>query len=265
MTVTSFTNDPFLQSLVARLDQPGVIGIALVGSYARDENKEYSDVDVDIFVEEPPTPAAKYTLQYLDGKLASLKYILLADEYAALTRPESAVWAVPGLRQMKILLDGTGQIASLKQAALNFNWRDLQKAANEYAIENLMGCAEEAHKILAGLQEEHESKVLYASWGMFKGLSFSVLVQAGLMIESENRAFDLIENHIGRDHAWTRAFRLSFGMDLGDVNVPVYQTRGIAALDLYRETAILFNDIIHEKHREVIENTLQLISDAMSF
>ena len=37
----NFKDDLFLQSLIARLDQPGVIGIALVGSYARGDNKQY--------------------------------------------------------------------------------------------------------------------------------------------------------------------------------------------------------------------------------
>ncbi|MEW6404328.1 MAG: nucleotidyltransferase domain-containing protein [Chloroflexota bacterium] len=254
--------DPFLQSLVARLNQPGVIGIGLTGSYARGENKQHSDVDLDIFVEE--LPPDKYALRYLEGKLVSLKYVLLADEFASLQKPEKAIWAVPGLRQMRILLDKKGQLANLKQAALGFDWNDLQSAANEHAVENLMGCAEEAHKLMSGLEQGHESKVLYASWGMFKGLSFAVLVQAGLMIESENLVFDLIQNHIGRDHPWTRAFRLSFGMDLGDVNVPAYQTRGKAALELYRETALLFKGIITDKHREVIENTLELIAEGLA-
>jgi hypothetical protein len=260
-----FGNDPFLYSLVARLNQPGVIGIGLTGSYARGENKQHSDVDMDIFVAEQPAKTGdRYTLRYLDGKLVSLKYVLVADEYASLQKPESAVWAVPGLRQMYILLDEKGQLARLKQAAFDFKWDDLQPAANEYAIDNLMHCAEEAHKIMSGLEQQFESKVLYASWGLFKGLSFAVLVQAGLMIESENRAFDVIQDHLGRDHPWTRAFRLSFGMDLGDVNVPVYRTRGKAALELYRETASIFKKIITEKHREVIENTLELISQSMS-
>jgi predicted nucleotidyltransferase len=248
---------PFIQSIVTQLKQPGITGIALVGSYARGENKKYSDVDIDLFVEKLPTNA--YTLRYLEGKLVSLKHVRLADEYESIMKPETAVWAVPGLQQMQILLDETGQIAKLKQSAMDFDWDVMQEAADAYAVENLMGCAEEAHKIMDGLQEQHESKVLYASWGMFKGLPFSVAVQAGLMIDSENRAFDLLQDHIGRDHAWTKAFRLSFGMDLGDENLPAYQTRGKAALDLYRETAILFKDIINDEHREVIGNTLQLI------
>lgn len=250
--------DPFIKSLVARLNQPGVIGLALAGSYSRGTQDSLSDVDVDIFVESLPDET--YTLRILDGKLVSLKYILAADEYVSLTKPEKAIWAVPGLRQMSILLDETGQLAKLKQAAHDFNWADLQDAANAYAVAELMGCAEESQKVIGGLLQKNESKVLYAAWGMFKNLSHAAAVQAGLMIDSENRIFTIMQEHFSNNHTWVCALRLSFGMDIGDVNVPAYQTRGNASLDLYEQTAILFKDIIHDKHREVIENTLQLIS-----
>lgn len=251
--------DSFLPSLIARLDPPGDVGVAITGSHARGENLDHSDVDLDIFVSE--LPAETYTLRLFNGKLISLKYLLLKDEYESLTRPERAVWAVPGLRQMQILQDEKGEITTLKQAAFDFNWADLQNAADEYAAEKLMGCAEEAHKIISGLAKNHESKVLYASWGLFNELSFSVIVQAGLMIDSENRVFDIIQDHLGLDHPWTRAFRLSFGMDCVDPNVPAYQTRGKAALELYLETGVLFREIIPGHHREVIDHTVQLIKE----
>jgi hypothetical protein len=252
-------NDPFLSSLIAQLDPPGDVGIAITGSYARGESDEHSDLDLDIFVNQ--LPAETYSLRLFNGRLISRKYILVADEYASLTKPDKAVWAVPGLRQMQIVQDQHGQLVQLKQAALDFKWNTLQKAADEYAVEKLMGCAEEAHKILGGLAKNHESKVLYASWGMFKEMSFAVLVQAGLLIDSENRAFDIIQNHLGHDHSWTRAFRLSFGMDHGDLTIPAYQTRGKAALELYAQTAILFEKIIQDHHREVIDHTLHLIAN----
>lgn len=249
--------DPFIQTLVARLNQPGVIGIAVTGSYSRGEHNPHSDVDVDIFVDTLPDDA--YTLRILNGKLVSLKYIRLSDEFDSLKKPEGAIWAVPGLRHMQILVDESGQLAKLKQAAHDFNWAGLQSAADEYAVESLMGCAEEAHKIINGLMQENESKVLYASWGLFKNLSFAAAVQAGLMIESENRIFSMMQEHFRDNSAWVHAFRLSFGMDV-DANIPAWQTRGRASLDLYEQTAILFKNIINDKHREVIENTLQLIS-----
>ena len=70
----------------------------------------------------------------------------------------------------------------------------------------------------------------------------------------------MIQNHLGRHHPWTRAFRFSFGMDVDEAAVPAYQTRGLSALDLYQQTAILFESIINDKHREVIEHTLRSIS-----
>lgn len=251
--------DSFLRSLIARLNQPGVIGLAVTGSYSRGNHTALSDVDMDIFVETLPEDA--YTLRILNGKLVSLKYIRPSDEFDSLTKPEKAIWAVPGLRQMHILLDESGKLAELQQAALMFEWQTLQHAANAYAVESLMGCAEEACKIISGLKQENESKVLYAAWGMFKGLSFAAAVQAGLMIESENKIFAMMQTHFQNRPAWVRAFRLSFGMDVEE-NIPAWRTRGLASLQLYEQTYLLFENLIHEheKHREVIENTLQLIS-----
>ena len=249
-------NDPFLDSLIAWLNRPGVIGIALTGSYSRGAQNRYSDVDVDIFIDELPEDS--YTLRLFNGKLVSLKYIRPADELTSLQKPEHAVWAAPGLRQMKILLDEHGELARLKQTAVGFNWANLQKAADDFAVHALMGCAEEAQKIMGGLMQESESKVLYAAWGMFKNLSFAAAVQAGLLIESENKIFTMLQEHFKDHPAWVNAFRLSFGMDV-DANAPPYRTRGLASLDLYEQTALLFKDIINEKHRDVIENTLKLI------
>jgi hypothetical protein len=249
--------DPFIQTLVARLNQPGVVGLAVTGSYSRGDHNPHSDVDMDIFVDTLPDDSC--TRQILNGKLVSLKYIRLSDEFDSLKKPERAIWAVPGLRQMQILADESGQLAKLKQAATDFRWGELQTAASEYAVESLMGCAEEAGKIISGLMHKNESKVLYASWGMFKELSFAAAVQAGLMIESENKIFSMMQEHFKENPAWVRTFRLSFGMDIEE-NIPAYQSRGRASLDLYKQTYLLFENIITDKHREVIENTLQLIS-----
>ena len=248
----------FFQLLITRFKKEGAIGLSVTGSYSRGAQDAHSDVDLDIFVHE--LPGDSYTLRIIDGRLVSLKYVRLADELDSLTKPQHAVWAVPGLRNMQILFDESGELAKLKQTALNFKWESLQEAANKYAVEQLSGCSEEAHKIMGGLIKDSESKVLYASWGMFKNLSFAALVQAGLLIETENRVFTIIEEHFGKSHpAWARTFRLSFGMDV-NADQPAYKTRGIASIDLYEQTAVLFKDIIHNDHREVIENTLQLIS-----
>ena len=253
-------SDPFIQSILESIDSPHVVGVGIVGSYSRGQESKYSDVDFDIFVNKvPENPYDRYTLRYWDGKLVSLKYTLLDDERSTLTNPRRAIWAVPGLSGMKIVLDRDGSLTALQQAAHAFDWSSLQSAADEFAAEVVMGCAEEVHKILNGLARGHESTVLYATWGLVNGMLSAVAVQRGLMIVSENRYLDLIQDSVGRDSKWTRSFRAAWGLD---PTTPQYQSRGAAALTLYRLTVAMFDALILKKHRDVVSNTLRLIKEA---
>ena len=232
----------------------------MVGSYARGQESKYSDVDIDIYINKPlENPYDRYTLRYWEDKLVSLKHTLLDDERAALTDPRRAIWAVPGLRGMKLLLDKEGSLATLQKAANEFDWSSLQFAADEFAAEEIMGNAEEVHKILNGLARGHESTVLYASWGLVKNMLEAVAVQKGIMMISENRYFDLIQDAVGRDSKWTSAFRTAWGLNPKSSQ---YQTRGAAALELYQLSAEMFDTLISEKHRAVINKTLQVIQEA---
>jgi hypothetical protein len=70
-----------------------------------------------------------------------------------------------------------------------------------------------------------------------------------LLIASENRYFDLIQDALGRDSKWTRAFRTAWSLD---PHASQYQSRGAA----------MFAELIPEKHREVVDRTLQLIKES---
>ena len=164
-------SDLFIQSILEQIDSPDVIGVGVVGSYARGQESKYSDVDMDIYVNTlPENIYDRYTLRYVDEKLVSLKYTLFDDERSALVNPRRAIWAIPGLCGMTILVDKDGSLTGLQHAAQQFDWSTLQPAADEFAAEEVMGSAEEAHKILNGLASERESMVLYATWGLVKNM-----------------------------------------------------------------------------------------------
>lgn len=250
----------FLQSVLKEIDAPEIVGVSIVGSYARKQAGQYSDVDFDIFTRRlPENPYDRYTLRYWDDKLVSLKYTRLDDERLALNDPRRAIWAVPGLRSMKIVLDKDGSMGELQQEAHAFDGSLLQPAANEFAAEQVMGNAEEVHKILNGLANEHESTVLYATWGLVKNLLEAVAVQRGILIISENRYFDLIQDSMGRDSEWTRAFRTAWGLDPEDSQ---YRARGAAGIRLYRLSADMFADLIPAKHRDVVYRTVKVVEEA---
>jgi hypothetical protein len=253
-------SDPFIKSVLEKIDSPNVLGVGVVGSYARGQESKYSDVDFDIFVNKlPENEYDRYTMRYWDGKLISLKYTLLDDERAALTNPRRAILAVPGLSGMKIVLDKDGALTELQKMSQKFDWSPLQPAADEFAGEMIMGNAEEVHKILSGLERGHESTVLYATWGLVANILEAVAVQRGILIVSENRYFDLIQESVGHGTKWVSAFRSAWGLDSTSSQ---YQSRGAAVLRLYRLTAAMFDGLIPEKHRDVVSNTLQLIKEA---
>lgn len=253
-------SDNFIQSILKKIDTRDVIGVGITGSYARGQESKYSDVDFDIFASTLPANAHdRYRLIVWDHKLISLKYTLLEEERAALTNPRRAIWAVPGLSDMRIVLDKDGSLAKLQKQAQEFDFSPLQPAANEFAAEQVMHCAEEVHKVLSGLARGHESTVLYSVWGLVKHLPEAVIVQRGVMMTSENKFFDLIQESVGRDTKWVSAFRAAWGLDSPPAQ---YQSRGAAALTLYRLTAAMFDELIPDKHRDVVNNTLRLIREA---
>ncbi len=262
-------SDQFIRALLRRLDSPNVTGIGLTGSYARGQEDPFSDVDLDIFVNRlPESDYERYTLRYWDRHLVSLTTLRLSDERAAFSRPERAIWMVPALRQMKILLDKDGSLALFQKEALAFQWEDLQPAADRYAAEEVMGCAEEVHKILTGLKRSHESTVMNAVEGLARSLLGAVAVQRGLLIPTENLYLDIVQEAVGRDSDWTHALRRVWGLEaiptvpVAPITAVQFQARGAAALDLYRHTAGMLQGLMPDQHRAVVESTLKLIDSS---
>lgn len=242
-----------IDHLVERYRTPSTIAIALLGSHARGEATPYSDVDLLIF--EDTTPVT-YHLEYLDGRLISISHTTIDSKRADMQQPQTAIWAVPGLRTCQILFDPQGHLADLCQEANAFEWTPLQAAANAYASEQVMGYAEEAHKILSGLVRGHESTVLYGCWGMVRGMAQVVLVQRGVLIPTENEYIELVQITAGAD--WARQYRVATGLDVID-GTPAIQ-RGLAALRLYGLTAALMRPICEPAHWAVVEGALSLIT-----
>jgi hypothetical protein len=252
--------DSFIPSLLTEIVNPETLGVTMAGSFARGQGSRFSDVDLQLYVAEKPRGLiGSLVFRQWKGIPVSVHYDTLEDERAKLSRPWQAIWAVPGLRQALVLHDPSGAVARLKQAALDFEWAPLQPLADQFASLELSSSAEEVYKILGGLDADNESKTLYAVLGLTLNLAKIVATQRGLLVETENRYFDLIQESIGRGSEWTRLFRLALGAETGEP--PAYRVRGRASLALYLETAKLMDGVIRDEHREVIRAALGLIEE----
>jgi len=267
--------DDWLMALAADLSDPTanaanpIVGVALLGSFAHGEATRYSDVDVVRFAKrEPERESDRYTLRLVDERIVSVTTTTVAAKRAELAQPESAVWAVAGLRQARILLDSDSALAALIDEARAFQWAPLQAAADAYASDLLMGLAEEAGKIMGGLARGDESAIVYGALGLLPGLVRAVIVQRGVLLRSENAFFVQPQVAVGRDSTWAHALRLAAGIEapptvvartLSPPAAAPIQAHALATLRLYRETAALLDPIIHPADRAVIAHTLRLM------
>ncbi|MCA0455458.1 MAG: nucleotidyltransferase domain-containing protein [Chloroflexi bacterium] len=231
--------------------------VGLTGSHARGSATPYSDVDIHVFVPAEDIPAYEvYALRRFEDHLLSISIVTMADKRAELTRPESAIRTVPGLRQMRVLYEAeAGVLQGLVQAAHDFRWEPLQPAANAFASRHLCGLAEEAHKALSGLSRDDDSTTLYATYGLVLGLSDVIAVAHGLLQATENMAFQQVMDFMGGHSTWTYAFRTAAGFD-PQASVA---SRGRAGVALYTQTARHLHAIIEPQHQDVINKAVELI------
>lgn len=261
MATKDTLSDAFLERLVDELVSTDIVAIALAGSYARGDATRWSDVDIIRYATTmPATSEERYTLAIRDGRLISVSTTTIATKQAELTQPELAIFAVPGLRQARILHDPSGALAALHQQARDFSWEPLHAAASAYASEMVMGLAEEAHKLLGALNSHDESATLYAAHGAVLGLTRAVAVGWGVLVESENSYYRQVQEAAGLDSAWTRYHRTAAGLVAATSHATPAVAIGVAALHLYRETASLLAPLLLPRHLPVIEATLDVIA-----
>lgn len=248
----------FLESLIAEFSTLETIGVGLVGSFSRGQGKKHSDIDLDFFVPETPqSRPERYHLYQREGFLVSIKRVGLEAQRAELSQIPKVIWAVPGMQKMQILHDPSGALAELQTKARAFCWENLEPQIAPYVSYQLMGHAEEAHKILSGLESQNPSKVTYATLGMGLGMLEVMAIFKRILIESENQYFDLVYQAVGEDSAWSRAHKLALGWKAG-----AFERRGIAALQVYWESFLEMQDVVQDEHLEVIRATLLKIQQS---
>ena len=179
----------WLHTLVRQLQDERTVAITLTGSYARGEATAYSDADLHHYVTQEANEP--YQVRYVGETLVSISEMVAENKYREMQSPESAIWAVEGLRQSQILHDPAGIFVALQAAARAFVWdAAIQHKADAYASRQLAGLSEEALKIRSGLVRDHASTVLYGTLGMVLNIATLILTQRGILLQTENEYLD---------------------------------------------------------------------------
>ena len=243
----------YLRSWIDELTDENTVGFLLSGSHARGDASRFSDVDLTKFVNELPTKKSeRYVVRFKGDNLLCVTVTTVASKLDELQRPETAIWAVPGIRQARVVSDPTGAIESLKSSAAVFDWSGLRMSADHYAANELAGLSEEAHKLLNAAETDDASARDYAIIGLLLGLTKVAAVKLGVMIPSENSYFRVVREAVGGNSRWSEHH-----VAIGDA--PTRADRASAALSLYVETAHLLGSVENVDDDAVIRGTVERI------
>lgn len=243
-----------------------VEALGLTGSHARGVATAHSDVDLLRFVAaEPASERERYRLWLVAGRLVSVSTTTLVGKRAELALPETAIWAVEGLRQTRILLDGAGELAALIAAARAFTWTpELRAAAAAHASETLAGLVEEVHKALGARERGDESAMLYAALGLQQSVIRAALVARGVLLASENDFFDAALRLGEPETRWRRLLRVVVGYDAPPADMAPARGRTEAALWLYVEAARLLADTLMAEDAALVAEAVARIREALA-
>ena len=241
----------FLDSLIAEF-APAFDYIALIGSHARGTAGPFSDVDLLCLREDefgksiPPK-----VLVLRKGRLISITYDSLSTWRRILWSPENALWAVVTLRSMCIIRDERNELATLKGAAQELRWSDIQKEADIAASLRILAATEIVLKALNALAANDRMRAGLAVMGLTDHLAHAIALSRGILVETTNAIIPATIQEMGTDSSWSGHCREALG--LGS-NCRV-EARVRAALALYRETA--------EHLRGIVSPNLQAAIDAV--
>ncbi len=248
--------EALLQDLVTELDDGETLALGLTGSYARGRPSPYSDVDLKRFTQSAPaTPQDRHRILRRRGFLISLATTTFQAVSESLQQPERAIWTVPALRQMRVLLDRDGSLARLIQAAHDFTWEPLQPKADESAADSLAAFAEDVAKVLNSLARGDFLAALYWTDTLVYGLAGTMAVYLGVLIPTEHVFYRSVHEAVGQDTAWTRLHKQALGLPAGATPT----SRAQAAAHLYLETSRLLAPILTPDQRNVVEPACEQI------
>jgi predicted nucleotidyltransferase len=248
----------FIQAAAERFYGKHMIAVALMGSHARGEASQYSDVDLVCITRDHPAPPAQTA--YIDDQLVVISQVNLAQTEDWLSDPAQIVEVLSNLRQARILIDPDDVFKKLQQRSQTFEWTSEHQAkANAYASTELVGLIEEVHKGLNGLQNDHPGRLINASHGLMWGLTRIVLVQKGRLTEGDNDLIVGAQRAMGIDSEWTKTHRLVFGMT-NDPQAPSNLTsKTQAGLRLYEVTVETLKEQIEPEASQLIQQAVARI------
>jgi hypothetical protein len=242
---------PDFEAIANRYRSPGVLAIALMGSFSRGDAGPYSDVDVvRLRSSDPHSDSAETHL--IDKQFVVISDVGPSTVSDWFSKPVEATASIAGVRAARPLWDPSGHFESIKNRAISFVWdAEMQNKANVFASEAMVGWIEEVQKGLEGLRRQDVGRMLNARYGLSWGLTKVMRVQRGILISGDNASYTEVVANIGTESVWAELGRHAFGVS----GLPL-SDQVKAGLRLYAETARMLDDVLSEQDKLLVHEVI---------
>jgi len=222
-----------------RLANERAEAVALVGSQARGDAREHSDIDLITLGRGPVR-----RLEVHDPFVVAVQWRTPAqvrDGFADLRDLST----VPGWRRAVILYDPKRQAAALKREALAWTWDALGPRADAWVAEQITDYAEEVLKLVGGLRAARYSAAAAQRSVLALRLPRVMAVHRRTLYDGDSQLYEAI--CAGMGEPWRRAHRGALGVQAETLE----QTCG-AALELYALAAEETKQLLDEREFAVV-------------
>ena len=245
-----------LAPLVAGLVAAGARAVWLAGSHARFEARRHSDVDLGVIAERAGMGPG-YRLERAGDHLVSVSWTTGDATRASFANPAVLGAAVPGWRRAVALHDPDGIAAALRAEAIAWRWDPVAERADAWVAEQVVGYAEEVHKLVGALETGARFRVAVQRDVLATRLAPVLSVHRRILYDTENVLWDLVAEAEG-EH-WRAAQSAAFALDGEPLAVAAS-----AALALYVHAADATAVLLDERQRAVVEHARTIATGGIS-
>jgi len=246
-------------AIVKQCQSPGVLAIALMGSFARGDSGPFSDVDIVRLCDSDPKREVAETL-LMDERFVVISSVGPSKVSDWFSKPEEATASIAGVRAARPLWDPNAHLENIRNRAIAFVWNaEMQDKANAYASESMVGLIEEAQKGLEGLRRHDIGRMLNARFGLSWVLTKVMRVQRGILISGDNASYIEVVADIGAESEWAEVSRHAFGLS----GLPL-SDQVKAGLRLYAATARMLDDILREQDKRLVHKVIRRIDTELT-
>lgn len=184
-------------------------GVAVIGSYAINEEKKWSDIDLFFLVKENRNSK----IEIFKNKYFVSNYYVLEDLEKYFKDTNLITSTLGALSNIKLLFDPHGHLGDLKEQAKKFTWTSVLVEQSKYlAAKKYIGFLEEAQKAIQGLADKHVGKMLNGVYGLSFGMFQVIRLRDQIQIKSDNEFFSAIHEHLHENDPIRDLSECAFGI-----------------------------------------------------